>query len=137
MRDPKVHHPGFVAILALTATLMAGLPCGAVDQSPGLAGPAVTLRESAHKTSKHPTRKYYVTIWPDGPQVSFLNAYDNFASYTFPTSSFPLNVPCALLSPGSPYLLPLFATRVGPNDYRIEWLEAPPPPGSLKVVKSY
>lgn len=129
--------PGFLALLALTWSLIAALPRGADATTHGLAGPAVTLREAEHKTSKHPTKKYYVTIWPDGPQVSFQNTSGNFASYTFPADAFPLNQPCALLSPGSPSLLPLRATRVGPNDFRIEWLEAPPSAESLKGVKSY
>ena len=137
MRSRKALRPGVVATLALTGTLIAGLPCAADAQTYRLAGPAVTLIEREHKTIKHPTKKYYLTIWPDGPQVSFENIYGNFASYTFPTEGFTLNEPCALLSRGSPDLLPVLATRVGPNDYRIEWLEASPSAGSVRVVKSY
>ena len=137
MNDRGALRPGFIAVFALAGTLIVGLPCEAVATTQGLAGTAVTLREAEHKTSKHPSKKYYVNIWPDGPQVSFLNTSGNFASYTFPTEAFPLNQPCALLSPGSPNLLPLRVTRVGPNDYRIEWLEAPPSAETLKVVKSY
>ena len=125
------------SLAIIAATLTVGLPFRADAQSSGAAGPIVTLKELEHKTSKHPTKKYYVSIWPDGPQVSFQNKYGNFASYTFPSSEFPLNEPRALLSQGSPDLLPLRATRVGPNDYRIEWLETPPPPGSLAIVKSH
>lgn len=125
-----------VVIGLITAILAVGLVSRAVAQSAGTAGQSVTLREREHKASKHPTKNYYVSIWPNGPQVSFENKYGNFATYAFPASAFLLNEPRALLSPGSPDLLPLRATRVGPNDYLIEWLEAPPPPGSLLIVKS-
>jgi hypothetical protein len=137
MRSQTTLSCRFVSIAVIAATLTVGLPFRADAQASGAAGPTVTLRELEHKSSKHPTKTYYVSIWPDGPQVSFQNKYGNVASYTFPSSEFPLNEPRALLSQGSPDLLPLRATRVGPNDYRIEWLETPPPPGSLAIAKSY
>ena len=138
MRSQTTIRNRFVSFL-ITATLIVGLAPKAEAQGQGTSasGPSVTLKELEHKTSKHPTKNYYVTVWPSGPQVSFQNKYGNFATYVFPTSEFPLNEPRALLSAGSPDLLPLRATRVGPNDYRIEWLETPPPPGSLGLVKSY
>lgn len=95
------------------------------------------LREADNtKTIKHPTKEYYyASIQYDGLQVTFVNMYGHMTGYTFQADAFPLNTPCALLSPGSRDLLLLLATRVGTNDYRIEWLKAPPSTGFQKIVK--
>jgi hypothetical protein len=45
------------------------------------------LRESEHKTIRHPTRKFYASIWPDGVQVSFKNGAESFPTYTFPAEN--------------------------------------------------
>jgi hypothetical protein len=91
-----------------------------------LSDDAVELRYSEHKTVRHPTKKYYVSIWPYGLQVSFENSFGNFATYEFPADAFTADEPSYLLSRGSPDLLPLRATRIAENDFRVEWLEETP-----------
>ena len=75
MRSQTTLSCRFVLMAIIAATMTVGLPFGADAQSSGAAGPAVTLRGVEHKSSKHPTKTYYVSIWPDGPQVSFQNKY--------------------------------------------------------------
>lgn len=137
MREQHLPHPAIVALTILAATFAAWLPLPTEAQAPRTAGPSVTLVEREHKTSAHPTKKYYASVWPDGLQVSFKTPAGHFGAYTFPTEAFPLNEPRALLSKGSPELLPILATRVGPNDFRIVWLKGAPPANSAKIVGSY
>jgi hypothetical protein len=109
---------------------------GTDAQVPGHAGATVMLREADKRAIKHPTKRFiYAVTRPDGLNVSLRNMYGHLTDFTFASDAFPLNVRCALLSPGSPDLLPLLATRVGENDYRIEWLDAPPSAGYVKIVK--
>jgi len=130
-------NPVIVVLTVLVAALIASLPLPTEAQTPRAAGPPITLIEREHKTSAHPTKKYYASVWPDGLQVSFKTPAGHFGAYTFPTEAFPLNEPRALLSRGSPELLPILATRVGPNDFRIVWLEGSPAANSAKIVRSY
>ncbi len=137
MTNQQPFRPGILFFLVLTAILTACKPNAGNAQAPAGAALAATLLYAEHKTLQHPTKNVYVNIWPNGPQVTFHNLYGNMATYEFPSEAFPLHEPCLLLSPGSPDFLPLRVVRIGPNDYRIEWLEAAPTPGSLRVVSSH
>lgn len=102
---------------------------------------SVELREAEHKTAKHPEKKYYTTIWPDGLQVSFHTIQGHFGSYTFPREEFPLGELAFLSCPGSPDLLPMRVVRLNDSEvnqkYKIEWLAKPPATsGGVRVVRS-
>lgn len=103
---------------------------------------SVELREAEHKTVRHPDKRYYATIWPDGIQVSFDTAQGHFGSYTFPHKEFPSGEPMCLSCPGSPDLLPMRVVRLNGeanHKYKIEWLAKSPTTsdGACKVVSSY
>ncbi len=106
-------------------------------QTPGQAGTAVTLRESERKMTNHPTvRHLSANIGFDGLVLWLRTVDGHHTKFTFLAEAFPLNAPCAILLPGgSQDLLPLLVTRVGANDYRVEWLKAPPTAGFQKIVK--
>lgn len=137
MREQHLSRPVIVAFIVLAATLAASLALPTVAQTTQASGPSITLIEREHKTSMHPTKHFFATVQPDGLQISFKRPAGPWGDYTFPTEAFPLNEPRILLSRGSPELLPVIATRVGPNDFRIVWLEGPPDARSAKVVGSY
>ena len=112
----------------------------ACSQNPDKEAWSIELREVEHKTAKHPEKKYYAQIWPDGLQVSFNTAQGHFGSYTFPSEEFPVGEPVFLSCPGSPDLLPMRVVRLNEaNDYKIEWLAKSPATsdGAGKVVRSY
>jgi hypothetical protein len=97
----------------------------------------VEMREDEHKTTRHPTKKFYASIWPDGIQVSFAKGEDSFPSYTFPAKDFVLGEATYLLSPAMPSLLPMRVTRIAENDFRLEWLKESPAADGTKIVESW
>lgn len=111
----------------------------ACSQNPANNAWSIELREAEHKTAKHPEKKYFASIWPDGLQVSFHATQGHFGSYTFPHDAFPLRGRTFLSCPGSPELLPMRVVRLnGANDYKIEWLAESPvtSDGADKIVRS-
>jgi hypothetical protein len=106
------------------------------------AGGPVELVEAEYKTVRHPDKRFYATIQPDGLQVSFMTVMGNFGSYTFPMERFVVGQPAYLSCPGSPDLLPLRVVRLqgdANQRYRIEWLPESPvaTDGASSVVRSY
>jgi hypothetical protein len=126
--------------VALATGLVAIAPLPAAAQAAASKSKwSTVLREAEHKTVQHPTKNFFANIWPGGLQVSFTNSFGNFATYEFPSASFPADETVHLGSPGSPDLLPLRVGRIAANDYRLEWLPDPPPPAAagVRVVRSH
>jgi len=102
----------------------------------------VELQEGEYQTVRHPEKRYFATIWPDGLQVSFPAVQGHFGSYTFQQEKFPVGEPMFLSCPGSPDLLPMRVVRLDSIEadqrYRIEWLAESPAAsdGAGRVVHS-
>ncbi len=129
-----------VVCLAIFVTACSRDPAN--SQNPAEDAWSVELREAEYKTVRHPEKRYYASIEPDGLQVSFNTAQGHFGSYTFPVREFPLGEPVFLLCPGSPDLLPMRVVRLNGEAnqrYKIEWLAESPATsdGARKVVRSY
>jgi hypothetical protein len=101
----------------------------------------IELIYTEHKTVKHPKKKVYATIWPDGLQVSFTPKDGGFGSYMWEHEQFPVREPVFLSCKASLDLLPMRVVRlkeVGDYvDYEIEWLAEPPTnsDGERKVAR--
>jgi hypothetical protein len=102
---------------------------------------SIELRYAEHKTVKHPEKKIYATIWPDGIQVTFTTADGRFTPYTWEHEQFPVREPVFLSCHASLDLLPMRVARlkeVGDYvDYEIEWLAELPTKsdGARKVAR--
>ena len=141
-----VRNAVFTSAMISLAILVPACALGPAKQDRAESGWTIELREGEHKTVRHPDKKYFAMIWPDGLQVSFHTAQGHFGSYTFPVKEFPLGEPVFLLCPGSPDLLPMRVVLIkgdsndsnAYHDYKIEWLDkSPATSAGTKVVRSY